>query len=70
MKQHRPESAKRFSENDTQIRLGRQLDENAPSVNAPTWGYTGAVNAGRRPIGKFQMEKPAASFPARAQLLR
>jgi hypothetical protein len=51
-------------------RLGRRRDKDAPSVNAPTWEYTGAVNAGRRPIRKFQMKKPAASFPARAQLLR
>jgi hypothetical protein len=51
-------------------RPGRRRDKDAPSVNAPTSEYTGALNAGRRPIGKFQMKKPAASFPARAQLLR
>ena len=50
--------------------FGRRRDEDAPCVNAPTWDYTGAVNARRRPIRKFQMKKPAASFPARARLSR
>jgi hypothetical protein len=53
-------------------RLGQQLDEDAPCVNAPTWEFTGAVNAGRRPIRKFQKfqnEKARGQFPGAGSIV-